>query len=70
MATSQGSQIVVIGRLKVDLSLLLGVKLKYDHHSLHPYREHNDTWVVGDAVDFKEVPSTPGKGKVRKWLVK
>ena len=70
MATAQGTQILGIGRLKLALPLLLGVKLKCDHHTLRPSAEHDDSWVVEDVVDFEEVPSTRGNGKVEKWLVK
>ena len=70
VATSQGPQIMQIGHLKLAPPLLLGVKLKCDHHTLCASLEHYDTWVVEDMVDFKEVPSTWCKGKVQKWLVK
>ena len=48
----------------------MGVKLKCDHHTLCPFSEHDDSWVVEDVVDFREVPSTRGNGKVQKWLIK
>ena len=70
MATAQGPQILGIGRLKLALPLLSGVKLKCDHHTLRPYPEHDDTGSVEGVVDFKEVPSNRGNGKVQKWLVK
>ena len=70
VATAQRPQILGIGRLKLALPLLSGVKLKCDHHTLRPSPEHDDSWVVEDVVDFKEVPSTRGNGKVQKWLVK
>ena len=70
VATFQGPQILNIGRLKLALPLLSSVKLKCDHHALRPSPEHDHRWVVEDVVDFKEVPSTRGKGKVHKWLVK
>ena len=65
VGTSQGPQTSGIGRLKPALPLLLGVKLKCDHHTLRPASKHDDTWVMEDVVDFKEVPSTQGKGKVQ-----
>ena len=37
---------------------------------LRPSPEHDDTWVVEDVVNSKEVPSFRGNGKVQKWLVK
>ena len=70
VATAQGPQILGIGRLKLALPLLSGVKLKCDHHTLRSSPEHDDSWVVEDVVDFKEVPSTRGNGEVQKWLVK
>ena len=70
VATAQGPQILGIGRLKLALPLLSRVKLNCDHHTLRPSPEHDDSWVVEDVVDFKEVPSTLGNGKVQKWLVK
>ena len=70
VATAQGPQILGIGRLKLALPLLLGAKRKCDHHTLRPSPEHDDSWVVEDVVDFKEMPSTRGNGKVQKWLVK
>ena len=66
MATSQGPQILGIGRVKLALALFSGIKLKCDYHTLRPYPKHDDTWVVEDEVDFKEVPSTWGAGKVQK----
>ena len=68
VATSREPQRVVIGRLKLALPLLAGVKLKWDHHTLRPSPEHDDTWVLDDVVDFKEVPSTRGKARSRTGL--
>ena len=68
-ATSQGPQIFGIGGLKLALPLLSGVKVKCDHHTLRSSPGHDDMWMVEDVVDFKEVSSTRGKGKVRNWLV-
>ena len=70
VATSQGPQIPGIGCPKLALPLMLGVMLKCDHDTPRPSPEHDDTLVVEDVMDFKEVPSTRSKGKVRKWLVK
>ena len=46
VATSQGPQILGIGRLKLSLPLLSDDKLKCDHHTLRLFSEHDDTWVV------------------------
>ena len=70
VATAQGPQILGVGRLKLALPLLSGVKLKCDHHTLRPPHKHDDSWVVEDVVNLKEVPSIRGNGKVQKWLVK
>ena len=70
VATAQGPQILGIGRPKLALPLLSGVKLKCGHHALRPSPKHDDTWLVEDVVGFKEVPSTRGNGKVQKCLVK
>ena len=69
VATAQGPQILGIGRLKLALPLLSGVKLKCGHHTLRPSPEHDETGLVEDVVDFKEVPSTRGNSKVHEWLV-
>ena len=70
VATAQGPGILGIGRLKLSLPLLSGVKLKCSHQTHRPSPEQDDSWVVEDVVDFKEVPSTRGIGEVQKWLVK
>ena len=66
VATSQKPQILGTCRLKLSLPLLLGVMLKCNQHTLLPSPQDDDTWVVEHVVDFKEVPSTQGNGKVQK----
>ena len=43
VATAQGPQILGIGRLKLALPLLSGVKLKCDQHTLRPSPEQDDS---------------------------
>ena len=69
VATSQEARKLGIGRFKLALLLLSGVKLNGDDHTLRPPPEDNDTWVVEDVVYFQEVPSARVKGKVQKWRV-
>ena len=61
----QGTQTIFrIGHIKLALRLLLGVELKCDHQTLRSALEHDDTLLVADVVDFKDMPSSRLQGKI------